>query len=568
MDVAFLKVLQMFLSKIEGRISGFAISRNISGLILSLFVAGLVFISPSAQTVVEPELPRVFLNTTYIPQNGQIINVAKDGDLQAALNAAKPGDTIILSPGATFTGNFILPAKSGEGWIVIRPDIPDYALPAPGNRISPLYSGVLPKIFSPNADAAIETIKGAHHYRLIGLELGVPENVRVNYGIVRLGDGSNGQNTLDGVPHDIIIDRCYIHGNSTGSISRGIALNSARTAVIDSYITECHEIGTDTQAICGWNGPGPFKIVNNYLEGAAENFMLGGADSSIPNMVPEDIEFRLNHCYKPLRWKIDDPGYGGIRWGVKNLFELKNARRVLVEGNIFENCWVEGQNGFAVLFTPRNEEGGAPWSVVEDVTFTNNIVKHSAGGVNILGKDDIHPSGQGKRIKIKNNLFMDIGGSRWGKNGIFLQVTNIPNVLVDHNTVIHTGNIITAYGEPCTDFIFTNNIMRHNEYGIIGDGTNTGNLTINTYFPSLTLMKNVLVGGNGNNYPGENFFPVSVNEIGFTSIENAVYSLNLTSPYKNAGTDGKDLGCDFDELMKATGQVQILFSPIRPNRVR
>jgi len=41
---------------------------------------------------------------------------------------------------------------------------------------------------------------------------------------------------------------------------------------------------------------------------------------------------------------------------------------VLVEGNVIENCWKAGQNGFAIQLTPRNQEGKAPWSVVEDVT--------------------------------------------------------------------------------------------------------------------------------------------------------------------------------------------------------
>ena len=42
------------------------------------------------------------------------LTVNAGGDLQAALNAARPGDTILLQAGATFTGNFVLPVKSGS----------------------------------------------------------------------------------------------------------------------------------------------------------------------------------------------------------------------------------------------------------------------------------------------------------------------------------------------------------------------------------------------------------------------------------------------------------------------
>ena len=211
------------------------------------------------------------------------------------------------------------------------------------------------------------------------------------------------------MPHDSTIDRCYIHGNPNGEVSRGVALNSARTAVIDSYIAECHGIGSDTQAIGGWNGPGPFKVVNNYLEGAAENVLFGGADPGIPGLVPSDIEFRRNHCFKPLSWKTDDPSYAGSPWSIKNMLELKNAQRVLLDGNTFENNWVSGQSGPAIVFTVRNQEGTAPWSVVQDITFTNNVLKHSAAGILITRADSNATSQETKRVKIANNLFDDIG---------------------------------------------------------------------------------------------------------------------------------------------------------------
>jgi hypothetical protein len=509
----------------------------------------------AAATAADPEPPRVLLDTTYVPPTGRTIPARTAGDFHAALKAAQPGDVISLQAGVTFTGNFTLPVKPGQGWIIIRSSTPDASLPPPGTRITPQSAGLLPKVVTPNADAALLTAPGAHHFRLIGLEIGIAAGVATNYGIVKLGDSSKAQSTPNSVPQDLIVDRCYIHGNATGDVSRGIALNSGRTAVIDSYVSECHGVGFDTQAICGWNGPGPFKIVNNYLEGAGENFMLGGADAAIPNLTPSDIEFRRNYLFKPLRWKTGDPTYATIHWSVKNLFELKNAQRVLIEGNVFENNWVDAQNGFSILFTPRNDEGGAPWSVVQDVTFTNNILRHAAGGINIHGRDDIHPSGQARRIKIKNNLFEDIGGGRWGNNGVFLQISDTPDTVVDHNTVSHTGNVITAHSAPSPNFVFSNNLMRHNEYGTIGDGSGVGNPTLNKYFPSAVFTKNVLVGGQKGSYPGGNYFPASLAEVGFTDRPNGNFRLIKTSPYKSAGTDGKDLGCDFDLLGQVTAGV-------------
>ena len=73
--------------------------------------------------------------------------------------------------------------------------------------------------------------------------------------------------------------------------------------------------------------------------------MFGGADPRIPDAVPSDIEVVQNHMAKPLRWKKDDPSFEGTQWSVKNLFELKNARRVRIDGNLLEYNWPQAQNG-------------------------------------------------------------------------------------------------------------------------------------------------------------------------------------------------------------------------------
>src|SRR5439155_19433812 len=144
--------------------------------------------------------------------------------------------------------------------------------------------------------------------------------------------------------------------------------------------------------IAGWDGPGPFAILNNHLEGAGENVLFGGADPSTAGLVPSDIEIRHNHFIKPLTWKADDPTYLGTPWTVKNLLELKNAQRVVIDGNVLEYNWPAAQNGFAVLFTVRNQDGHSPWSTVSDVVFSNNILRHATSALNVLGHDDNYPT--------------------------------------------------------------------------------------------------------------------------------------------------------------------------------
>ena len=472
--------------------------------------------------------------------------VVGPSSLQAALDAARPGDTLTLQAGETYTGPFHLPKKDGNGWIVIRTD--DLrGLPEPGERFDPARWHGLPKLVSASASVLIAD-SGAHHYRFVGLEI-APTPDTFLYNVVQLGLD---ETTTAAVPHDLIFERCYIHGDPAKGSRRGILLNSASTTVVDSYLSDFKEVGADSQAILGWNGPGPFVITNNYLEGAGENILFGGAVPTIPGLVPTDIQIRRNRFAKPLAWRIESRDYQGTPWTVKNLFELKNARRVVVDGNVFEYNWPHAQNGFAILFTPRGETGAAAWATVEDVAFTNNLVHHVAAGVNILGVDDLGPSGPAHRIVIRNNLFLDVGG-QWGFGRLFQLLNGAADITIDHNTGMQTENLLfTGDTTPHPHFVFTNNIAMQGPYGVIGSSTGVGLPSIERYLPGAVFRRNAIVGGKGTPYPGDNFFPDTVDAIGFTSVSRGDLHLLPSSPFKHAGTDGADLGADMDSVKAAS----------------
>ena len=471
------------------------------------------------------------------------ITLRAGDDLQQAINDARPGDTILLEAGAAFTGPFKLPRKNGDAFITIRTLAPDASLPSQTQRISPSYAVAMPKLVSPGeGHPALETEAGAHHYRLIGIEIKPANSSALVYDLVRLGGDPSVQKSLAQVPHDLVIDRCYIHGDASGSLKRGIALNSGSTEIINSYLSDFKVRGQEAQAIMGWNGPGPYKIINNYLEAAGENIMFGGADPGIPNLVPSDIEVRRNHLSKPVSWR------GAFT--VKNLFELKNAQRVTIDGNLFEYNWADAQEGVAILFTVRNQDGTAPWSVVQDVTFTNNIVRHASSGVSILGRDNNHPSQQTRRITIRNNIFDDINGAKWGGRGFFLLITESVDVVIENNTILQTGNITGAHGEASTGFVFRNNIVMQNEYGFHGDGRSSGSDALDFYFPRNVMSNNAIVGGDASLYKGRNMYPVSLKQIKFAGMESGDYRLSPDSPLRKAGAGGADIGANIPPQMQ------------------
>jgi hypothetical protein len=302
-------------------------------LLLSAVASGVTYEDPVAG---EPaalaarsaaELPRRSVKVGPVPEPRQTIHVPAGQSLQRAIDRAEPGDEITLEAGAVYRGPFHLPRKTGERWIVIRPAAADLDLPEFGQTVGRQHTARMPKLVSASG-SVIEAGAGAHHYRLVGLEIAPAPGVFLR-SLVDLGSDAA---DLASLPHNIVVDRCYLRGDPRRGARRGIALNSRDTAVIDSLFLDFKEVGADSQAIAGWNGPGPFLIANNHLEAAGENVMFGGADPLINELVPSDVEILRNVLAKSFRWKKDDEQFAGTAWSVKNLLELKNARRVLIEG--------------------------------------------------------------------------------------------------------------------------------------------------------------------------------------------------------------------------------------------
>jgi hypothetical protein len=492
------------------------------------------------------------------PSGAATTLVPSGGSLQAALNAAQPGDTILLQAGATWTGTFTLPAKSGTATITVRSSAPDSALPAAGVRISPSYKSQLAKVVSDSRGGeAFKTAAAASNWRLMFLEI-YPSASTSGANLVELGAAGTAQSTLASVPQHIVIDRCYLHGDASFGQRRGIALNSGDTQIINSYFSDFKGVQQDTQAIGGWNGPGPFLIENNYGEAAGENILFGGSDPNIPNLVPSNITIRGNLVSKPLAWVTQS-------WTVKNLIEFKNAANVLVEGNTIENNWAAGQQGYSVLFTPRNQYGTAPWSVVKNVTVRNNVIHHVAAAFNILGYDNLATSQQTENIVISNNLIYDVSTayhtSTQVANGLIAVIGAGPkDVTFDHNTADNNGTTAISFyqgdtptGYQVLGFVLTNNFLRDNKYGAVNGADSTAGIpTLTMYAPGADVRGNAIGTANPKVYPtGNDVMTIAAWLANFVGASSGDYQLVAGSPEANGGTDGKDVGVDFAALTAA-----------------
>ena len=121
----------------------------------SVLVASLLH--STALHAASPELPRQVVDTAMPTPTGKTITVSAGGDFQAALNTAALGDVIVLQAGATYSGPFTLPNKSGSGWIIVRSSA-DSSLPAPGTRVAPTDATNMAKILAPtDSSPAVQT---------------------------------------------------------------------------------------------------------------------------------------------------------------------------------------------------------------------------------------------------------------------------------------------------------------------------------------------------------------------------------------------------------------------------
>lgn len=448
------------------------------------------------------------------------IHVAPGEDLQSALNSAPCGSVIELDAGATYPANLTLPNKDCTDYTVIQSsrasELPE------GQRVDPVtQSALLTKLVSTvNAEPVIKTAPGAHHYKFIGLDIATQSESVFVYDLVRFGDTRPAQSTLESVPHHLILDRVFIHGNGEQQTQRGVSLNCADCGVINSHISNIKARGMDTQAVCGWNGTLRAFILNNYLEAGAEVVMMGGSDPAQESMTPRLVEVRRNTIRRPLEWK-------GQGYTIKNLVEAKNVIGFTIDGNLIENNWGgEGQSGPCLLVTVRNQEGSAPYSTITNYVATNNIVRNCEGVFNFLGMDDEKPSQRGSGALVANNVFDKI-------NGPFITMNGFASVTIERNTDLQSCcNTMTLYGEPAPNFIHRDNVHDEKQYGLFGDGGTQGQAALDKYAPGAIVTGNMIA---------KPYAP-------WPSGNQVVEALEITSDYR---TPYSGKGANIDDLLAA-----------------
>lgn len=431
-------------------------------------------------------------------------------------------------------------------------------------------------------------LAGANHYRFIGLEVTRAPGPNLVSALAIVNEG--------GQADHLIFDRVWMHGDAQDETTRALALvSTSYVAVVDSFFTDFHCTAvtgacTDAQVISDGGGRTPggqFKIENNFLEASGENILFGGGGAS---MTAADIEIRRNYFFKPMIWKPGQPGFvagnSGRPFIIKNLFELKNAQRVLFEDNILENCWGGfSQNGYAILLTPKNQSGHCPQCRVTDVTIRYNRISNVGSVFSIanVADDDGSLSAEGDRYSIHDVLAENVHGNRneFQGAGLAFQLLSISPLLhdvqIEHVTayVPRAAFAIMTRNTKLANFKIENNLLSTGDNSVVSSGGGMQNCAdqpqlqgpsgvFKSCLVNSSFTHNLMIGDGG--WPSGNWSSGNPKSAGIleTSDPQKPYEFcskkskdcKKASPGWRGGTDGKNVGADLDELAKRLAGVK------------
>jgi hypothetical protein len=448
--------------------------------------------------------------------NANVIRVRSGENLQKAIDqAATTTGTVEIrvEPGATFSGNYRLRARAPGAMVLFRPDFEDRNLPAINQWVTPDVKD-LPKFKSANnLDPIFQTTippdgvpfdqPQSNSYAWLGCQF---EPLAPDRTYLELGPAGAPGVPMAKLPRGFLFDRCWFRGDPVKGGHRAVGNNVNDFQMFGCRADQIAEIGRDAQCVGAYLGGGNHEIAYNYLEASGENLLYGGSFSGYADNIAYKIRVHHNYFTKDLAWQTR----GGSQPSIKNLFELKNARDVIVEFNVLEHCWVYGQTGYAFVITPtvHKPKTGEGWVTVSDVIIRNNVVRYVGGLLNMNNGQGGGPYGETTdgvslgthNIRVEHNFVHDVNNDpRWKGAARTFAIGNASanadgptGVVMNHNTFLRASvnGLLSLYGPGTPDapgngkmtgMEYTNNIAYDGDYDIIGGKTGIGLPTLNEF---------------------------------------------------------------------------------------
>jgi hypothetical protein len=284
--------------------------------------------------------------------------------------------------------------------------------------------------------------------------------------VILLGNNDSAQLTPELVPRRITIEDITI---PTHRGKRGIEVNAGDVTITDCSIEDVSCSGQDSQAICVLNSPGNVTINGGTYSAASENIMLGGDKMKVPGQVITNVVIKNAHLYKPLSWKTD-----GVTRVIKNLFEIKAGDGVSLINCTLDGCWKAGQDGWAIMITPKNSQ------YVANVLIDGCTITNASAGITVMGEDYNTVTPQKTHgVVVRGSTFAVSKAQHGGRGTLFLVLDGIQDLTVEGVGFTGDGNCIIEGDSdegsgPMGPCVFTGGHLQYLQYGVKWPGANYG----------------------------------------------------------------------------------------------
>jgi hypothetical protein len=265
--------------------------------------------------------------------------------------------------------------------------------------------------------------------------------------------------------------------------------------------------------------------------------MFGGADPKVPGLVPSDITIRRNHISKPLAWK-------GAGWNVKNLIETKSSARVLVEENVLEGSWIDGQVGYAFVLKSTSQSNGCAPCGTSDWTIRRNLIRNVGAGFSIAGRADQNTTFQtdssNRRFDIIENWIGALNVPPYEGDGrpvIFLAENDdmeLRGNTFEDGTRVREAMLFDLSGRfqrrAVQNLKLTSNVLPKGQYGVGATGIGEGLVAwVAGALGKSSWTRNAIVGATTKVYPpSTTWHPSLASALGTAGVSLAVIQQGVT----------------------------------------
>jgi hypothetical protein len=494
-------------------------------------------------------------NPTPEPSTNRV-HVQPGDDVQAAFDSLRTtGGVLDCEPG-TYSVDLVITERPIDSKLIVVAGIGEDRYPKAGQRITADYLPALPTF--QNKSPTREVIKAKNRARNVAfVNVGIAPPLNPSYTQIALGGDRNETPTPDNLPTNFLFDRMYVFGDPVKGAHRGIQAHANGVKVTGSCFHDIFEVGRDSQAISSWNGGRNLLIENTELEASGENVMFGGSDSASLDMTTQDVIIRGSTFRKQYAWMaLPTPP------SIKSLFEVKNVKRLMVDGCVFENNWArDWPTGVAIMLKACNGNLNEVWATCEDVEFANCLIRNVGSVFGLVGYGDSQRvSDRMRRVKFSNILAYDINVDVWKGTGKGCATANPPDGLtIDHVSMLKNGHSwmntwFDSAQPPGEKLTFTNSVAVNGSYGYMSAKGGMGMLGLMADWQAIQVDGNVFQKGSRSlSLPLNNAildpatFDVSF-DLDYRVIAGSAVATAVTT------TDGKLPGADVDAIIQRTGE--------------